>query len=144
MKKILILNGPNLNLLGLRQTEIYGEIGLDELKFRLKDQFKEHSLIFYQSNHEGDLIDQLHTYGFDIEGIVFNAGAYAHTSIALADAIRSINTPVVEVHISDIRNREDFRKHSYLTEACISVISGKGIQGYFEAVELLLKGVKNQ
>ena len=140
MKTILILNGPNLNLLGLRQPEIYGEVGLDELKFKLKEQFKEHKLIFFQSNHEGDLIDQLHNYGFDIDGIVFNAGAYTHTSIALADAIRSIRTPVIEVHISDVENREDFRKHSYLTDACIKTISGEGIQGYFKAVESFLSG----
>ena len=135
MMTILILNGPNLNLLGLRQPEIYGEVGLDELKFKLKEQFKEHKLVFFQSNHEGDLIDQLHNYGFDIDGIVFNAGAYAHTSIALADAIRSIKTPVIEVHISDVENREDVRKHSYLTDACIKTFSGEGIQGYFKAVE---------
>ena len=144
MKTILILNGPNLNLLGLRQPEIYGEVGLDELKFKLKEQYKKHKLIFFQSNHEGDLIDQLHNYGFDIDGIVFNAGAYAHTSIALADAIRSRKTPVIEVHISDIENREDFRKHSYLTEACIWTITGEGIQGYFKAIDLFLSDISKR
>jgi 3-dehydroquinate dehydratase-2 len=139
MKKILILNGPNLNLLGLRQQEIYGEMCLEELVYKIKDKYSNHTILHFQSNHEGELIDMIHKHGFSYDGIVLNAGAYAHTSIAIADAVRSVNSAVVEVHISDIKNREDFRKNSYLEDPCVCSINGKGTEGYFEAIDYLLK-----
>ena len=138
MKNIVILNGPNLNLMGIRQTDIYGEMSLAELNVKLIRHFQNVKFTFFQSNHEGDLIDKLHYHGFECDGIVLNAGAYTHTSIAIADAVRSITVPVVEVHISDIEKREDFRKHSYLKDACISTRSGEGVQAYFNAVEELI------
>ncbi len=138
MKNILILNGPNLNLLGIRQIEIYGEHSLEEVIMQLREKFDGVKITHYQSNHEGDLIDQLHKYGFTYDGIVLNAGAYSHTSIAIADAVKSIETPVLELHISDILRREKFRNHSYLTEVCVHHIMGKGVDGYNLAVEYLL------
>ena len=138
MKKILILNGPNLNLLGVRQTDVYGEKTLDELISEIKVAFPNENIIHIQSNHEGVLIDKLHEYGFDFDGIVFNAGAYTHTSIALADAVRSIKTPVIELHISDINKREAYRQKSFLTEVCQHHIIGEGVEGYFKAVEYFI------
>lgn len=135
---ILILNGPNLNLLGTRQPEIYGEHTLDEVIGSLRLQFPQLRIHHYQSNHEGALIDKLQEVGFSYAGIVMNPGAYAHTSIALADAVKSINTPVIEVHISDTNAREEFRKHSYLTEVVKQQIIGHGIEGYALAVKAFL------
>lgn len=134
-KDILILNGPNLNLLGTRETEIYGEHTMDEVIGSLRVNFPELNIHHYQSNHEGDLIDKLQEVGFSYTGIVMNPGAYAHTSIALADAVQSIMTPVIEVHISDTSKREKFRHHSYLTEVVQQQIIGKGIEGYTLAVK---------
>ncbi len=136
--KILILNGPNLNLLGTRQPEIYGNQSFEEYFDILEKKYAKHQLYYTQSNHEGVLIDKLHQVGFIWDGIVFNAGGYTHTSIALADAVAAIETPVVEVHISNIYEREEFRRHSFLKEVCIESIVGKGLQGYDEAIELLL------
>jgi len=136
--KILILNGPNLNLLGTRQPEIYGNQSFEEYFNILEKKYAEHQLYYTQNNHEGVLIDKLHQVGFQWDGVVFNAGGYTHTSIALADAVAAIETPVVEVHISNIYEREEFRRHSYLKEVCIESIVGKGLQGYDEAIELLL------
>jgi 3-dehydroquinate dehydratase-2 len=135
MKKILILNGPNLNLLGKREPEIYGntdfEHYIDYLKRWLVQQSQnEFEIDYFQSNIEGVLIDKLHETGFSYTGIIFNAGAYAHTSIALADAIRSIQTPVVEVHISNVHARETFRHHSFLSAYCEGVITGFGLNSY--------------
>lgn len=138
MKKILVLNGPNLNLLGVRQTDIYGEQSLDEIILKLKEKFQQHHIQHHQSNHEGQLIDWLHEYGFEYDGIVLNAGAYTHTSIAIADAVSSIGAPVVELHISDIYKREKFRAHSYLTAVCVHHVIGKGTDGYLMAIEYLL------
>lgn len=132
---ILIINGPNLNLLGKRQPEIYGSQSFEEYFELLTAEFEDLSLSYYQSNHEGALIDKLHEVGFTYNGIVLNAGAYTHTSIAIRDAISAISTPVIEVHISDIKNRESFRKHSYLEEVCLTSIVGKGIQGYALAIQ---------
>lgn len=139
MQKILILNGPNLNLVGLREPEIYGSTSFMEYFVELKASYTSVNLDYAQTNHEGVILDMLHEWGFeDSAGIVLNAGAYTHTSIAIADAIKAITTPVIEVHISDINEREEFRKHSYLTKVCAHHIIGKGLPGYKEAIEWLL------
>ena len=135
--RILIINGPNLNLLGKREPEIYGNVSFEVYFEHLKAQFPQHELDYYQSNHEGCLIDKLQEADAHFDGIVMNPGAYAHTSIALADCIRAIHIPVVEVHISDISQRESYRRHSYTAEACINCISGFGLKGYDMAVESL-------
>lgn len=138
MKHIIIINGPNLNLLGKRQPEIYGSRSFDEYFKELSHSQKNRAtLSYYQSNHEGALIDKLHEVGFDNTGIVLNAGGYTHTSIALRDAVAAIEAPVVEVHISNIAAREPFRKHSYLTDVCAHHVIGKGLQGYAEAIDWL-------
>ena len=138
--KILILNGPNLNLIGRREPEIYGTVSLVEYIENMKHDFPEHQIDYYQSNHEGVLIDKLHEAWDLYDGVVFNPGAYCHTSIALADAIRSIETPVVEVHISDIYSREEYRRHSFTAEVSVKSIVGKGLDGYKEAVSFLISG----
>ena len=135
--KILILNGPNLNLIGRREPQIYGTESLVDFVEKMKNKFPGHQLDYFQSNHEGVLIDKLHEAWDNYDGVVFNPGAYSHTSIALADAIRSIETPVVEVHISDIYSREEYRHHSYTAEASVKSIVGKGLKGYEEAVMYL-------
>lgn len=134
MKKIIIINGPNLNLLGKRQPEIYGNQSFEDFFIELKKEFFDISLEYFQSNHEGFLIDKLHEIGFDYDGIILNAGGYTHTSVALRDAVASINTPVIEVHISDIKSREPFRHHSYLEAVCEQSIIGKGLEGYRMAI----------
>ena len=136
--KILILNGPNLNLIGRREPEIYGTVSLVEYIENMKQDFPEHQIDYFQSNHEGVLIDKLHEAWDLYDGVVFNPGAYCHTSIALADAIRSIETPVVEVHISDIYSREEYRRHSFTAEVSVKSIVGKGLDGYKEAVSFLI------
>ena len=140
--KILILNGPNLNLIGRREPHIYGTVSLVDYIKEMKERFPEHQLDYFQSNHEGVLIDKLHEAWDNYDGVVFNPGAYCHTSIALADAIRSIETPVVEVHISDIYSREEYRRHSYTAEASVKSIVGKGLIGYDEAVGFLINNVQ--
>lgn len=137
--KILILNGPNLNLLGKRQPQIYGKRTFDDYFIELSDHFQNTELTYFQSNHEGVLLDKLHEVGFEWDGIVFNAGGYTHTSVALADAVAAIDTPVVEVHISNIYEREPFRHHSYLKANCVKSIVGKGLVGYKEAVYYLIE-----
>ncbi len=137
-KKIWIINGPNLNLLGKREPEIYGSLSFEAYFETLKAKYRNLELIYFQSNHEGLLLDKLHEIGFDLLGIVFNPGAYTHTSIALADAISSITAPVVEVHISNIYERETFRHFSYLKSYCVQSIVGKGLKGYDEAVDYLV------
>lgn len=136
--KILIINGPNLNLLGKREPEIYGRQSFESYFEGLQLEFPGVTLHYFQSNHEGDLIDKLHEAGFTYAGIVFNPGALAHTSIALADAVSAIETPVVEVHISNIHARESFRQRSYLSAACVGCIFGLGLKGYELAVDYLL------
>ena len=138
MKKILILNGPNLNLLGKREPEIYGHVSFESYLNTLRSEFPDVQLDYYQSNHEGFLIDKLQEVDGHYDGVVMNPGAYAHTSIALADCIRAINIPVVEVHISDINKRESYRRHSYTAEACINCFSGYGLEGYALGVRELL------
>ena len=134
MKKIVIINGPNLNLLGKREPEIYGDKTFEVYLEELKKQFPDILLDYFQSNSEGEIIDKLHQTGFSSDGIVLNAGAYTHTSLAIADAIRSIKTPVVEVHISNIFARETYRRHSFLSEACKGCIVGFGLGSYRLAV----------
>lgn len=137
--KILILNGPNLNLIGKREPEIYGNQSLDEYFEVVKKRFQDCKIDTFQSNHEGVLIDKLHEAMGKYDGIVMNPGGYAHTSIALADAIRAIGIPVVEVHISNIYEREEYRHHSYTAEAAVKSIVGKGLEGYSEAIIYLIK-----
>lgn len=137
--KILILNGPNLNLLGKREPEIYGTKTFEEYFEELKAAFNDLGLHYYQSNHEGFLLDKLHEEGFSCDGIVFNPGAYTHTSIALRDAIAGITSPVIEVHISDLSKREPFRQVSYIKDVCKETINGMGLDGYRKAIELLIK-----
>ncbi|KAA3630909.1 MAG: type II 3-dehydroquinate dehydratase [Bacteroidetes bacterium] len=131
---ILIINGPNLNLLGKREPEIYGNQSFEDYFSVLKEKFPNLNLHYFQSNSEGLLIDKLHEVGFSIDGIVLNAGAYTHTSIAIADAIAGIKTPVVEVHISNVYARESFRHHSYLSPHCAGCIIGFGLTGYDMAI----------
>lgn len=139
MKQIQIINGPNLNLLGVREPEIYGTQTFEDYFLELRKQFPEVSLHYYQSNHEGDIIDKIHEIGFSYDGIVLNAGAYTHYSYAIADAIKAITTPVIEVHISDIYAREGFRANSVTGVNCKKIISGKGLPGYIEAIDEFLK-----
>ena len=134
MKKILILNGPNLNLLGKREPGVYGNQSFEDYFETLKGLFPDIELHYFQSNHEGALIDKIHEVGFTFDGIVINAGGYTHTSIALADALSAVTTPAVEVHISNIHAREAFRHHSYLTSRCKGMICGLGLRGYELAV----------
>ena len=136
--RILILNGPNLNLLGRREPGVYGSRSFDDYLGELRLRYPDVQLDYYQSNHEGSLIDKLHEVGFDIDGIVFNAGAYTHTSIALHDAIRAIPAPVIEVHISNVHQREEFRHHSCISAACLGVICGFGLDSYRLAIEGIL------
>jgi 3-dehydroquinate dehydratase-2 len=132
--KILIINGPNLNLLGDREPEIYGDESFDSFLEYLRQEFSSISLHYFQSNHEGAIIDRLHEASLTYDGIVLNAGAYAHTSIAIADAIAAISTPVVEVHISNLHKRESFRHHSFLSAHCEGIITGFGLRGYELAI----------
>jgi 3-dehydroquinate dehydratase-2 len=135
---IYILNGPNLNLLGKREPEVYGTQSFEDYLETLRPAFPFIHIHYFQSNHEGFLIDKLHEVGFQEEtGIVLNAGGLSHTSIALRDAVSAITAPTVEVHISDISKRETFRQHSYLTEVCVSHYIGKGMNGYKEAIAFL-------
>jgi 3-dehydroquinate dehydratase II len=136
--KILIINGPNLNLLGLRETNIYGDKRFDDFFSQLVQKFPEVSLTYYQSNIEGELINQLHEYGFSYDGIIINAGAYTHTSVALRDAIAGIQTPVVEVHISNTLTREDFRHKSIIGPVCKGCIMGFGLNSYELAIKSFL------
>lgn len=140
MKKILIVNGPNLNLLGRREPGIYGSEGFDDYLAALRKRYEGKADIdYFQNNCEGELIDRLQQAGFgEADGIVLNAGAYTHTSIALGDCIRAIKTPVVEVHISNVHAREEFRHHSMLAAACKGVICGFGLDSYRLAVEAMI------
>lgn len=139
MKKILIINGPNLNLLGKREPGVYGSTSFESYFETLKSQYAEKAeLTYFQSNHEGALIDKIHETGFELDGIIINAGAYTHTSVAIADAIRAITTSVIEVHISNTHQRESFRHHSYLSAAVKGVILGFGLNSYKLAVEAFL------
>ena len=129
-EKIYIINGPNLNLLGKRQPEIYGHNDFDNFLIDLKTKFQDFNITYYQSNIEGEIINKLHEVGFDIDGIILNAAAYTHTSVGIGDAVASIDTPVIEVHISNTYAREDFRHKSYISPNAIGVISGFGLKSY--------------
>jgi len=137
--KILILNGPNLNLLGTREPDIYGDKTMDEVIGALRLKFPNTELFHLQTNHEGVMIDKIQEVGFSYDGIILNAGGYTHTSVALGDAVNAVTTPVVELHISDIYNREAFRQHSYIKPYAVHQIIGKGTAGYEEAVSWLLQ-----
>lgn len=134
MKKIQIINGPNLNLLGKREPSVYGSKGFDEYFGELKKRFGDCDIQYYQSNVEGEIINKLHEVGFSFDGVVLNAGAYTHTSVAIHDAIASIKTPVVEVHISNVYAREEFRHVSLITSKCVGLITGFGLEGYAMAI----------
>ncbi len=135
MLKIAIINGPNLNLLGKREVEIYGTQSFEDYFKTIESKYPNVELSYFQSNVEGELINKLHELGFNYDGIIINAGAYTHTSIAIADAIAGIKTPVIEVHISNIFAREDYRHISYLGKHCKGSISGFGLKGYDMAIE---------
>lgn len=137
--KIYIINGPNLNLLGKRQPEIYGTSSFDEFFVKLMKEFQAHELEYFQSNHEGALIDKLHDIGFDDCGIVLNPGGLTHTSVSLGDAVAAITAPVMEVHISNIEAREDFRKVNFVGSNCAGNFVGLGLDGYKLAIESLLQ-----
>ena len=139
MKKILIVNGPNLNLLGVREPSIYGHDSFESYMPQLRADFPDVKIKYSQSNVEGELINKLQEVGFEYDGIVLNAGAYTHTSIALLDCIRSLRCPVVEVHISNVHAREEFRHKSMISAACLGVICGFGLAGYKMAIEGLLR-----
>lgn len=139
MKRIQIINGPNLNLLGKREPNVYGNQTFEDYLVELKNNFPDIQLDFFQSNTEGNIIDKIHEVGFSYDGIVLNAGAFTHTSIAIADAIRSITVPVVEVHISNVFKREPYRHHSFLSEVCKGCIIGFGMDSYRLAVDAILK-----
>ncbi len=134
MKKIIIINGPNLNLLGKREPEIYGSLSFEEFFKNLQNEFQNVELFYYQSNVEGEIINKLHETGFTFDGIILNAGGYSHTSVSIADAVKSIQTPVVEVHISNLFAREAFRHTSLIAPNCKGSIIGMGLQGYKLAI----------
>lgn len=136
--KILIVNGPNLNMLGRREPGIYGSSSFDDYLPKLQAKYPQAEISYYQSNVEGELINKMQEVGFSYDGIVLNAGAYTHTSIALHDCIRSLQCPVIEVHISNVHQREEFRHHSFISSACKGVICGFGLDSYRLAVEALL------
>lgn len=140
--KILVINGPNLNMLGIREPALYGSGTYAALCEKIQDYCaaKNIEVDFYQSNHEGDLVDRIQKAYYDgVEGIVINPGAYTHTSVALLDAVKSVCIPTVEVHISKVEEREAFRQVSYIRTACIATITGKGFDGYLEAIDILME-----
>ncbi|MCA6440668.1 MAG: type II 3-dehydroquinate dehydratase [Sediminibacterium sp.] len=136
--KIAIINGPNLNLLGKRETDIYGNESFDQFFEKLKTKFPEAELVYFQSNIEGELVNAIQEYGFSMDGIILNPAAYTHTSIAIGDAIAAVKAPVVEVHISNVHAREDFRKFSHVSAKCAGSIFGLGLRGYELAIAWLL------
>lgn len=136
--KIIIINGPNLNLLGTREPGIYGSRSMNDYFPQLRDRFPGIDIDYYQSNIEGELINKMQEVGFSCDGIVLNAGAYTHTSIALLDCIRSLKAPVIEVHISNVHAREEFRNHSVISAGCRGVIAGFGLDSYRLAIEALM------
>ena len=136
--RIQIINGPNINLLGKREPSIYGSVTFEEYLGELRKKYPDVELGYFQSNVEGEMIDKIQQTGFDVDGIILNAGAYTHTSIALQDAIRAVTTPVIEVHISNVHTREEFRHKSMISCACKGVICGFGLDSYRLALEALL------
>jgi len=142
--RIQIINGPNLNLLGKREPTMYGSTSFEDYFVCLKAEYPDVEIEYYQSNIEGELIDKIHEVGFSFDGIVLNAGAYTHTSIALQDAIRAVTTPVIEVHISNVHKREEYRHHSMISSACPGVICGFGMDSYRLGIEALKENYKNK
>lgn len=138
MKKLIIINGPNLNLLGKREPNIYGSLTFTEFYDELLQKYPKLSLDYFQTNSEGELISKLHEVGFDFDGIILNAAAYTHTSVGIGDAVKAIETPVVEVHISNTFNREEFRHHSFISPNAKGVILGFGLQSYELAIQSFL------
>ena len=140
--KILVINGPNINMLGIREPEHYGKETYNDLVNKIQNHCDEKNIEVkvYQSNHEGDLVDEIQNAYGNTDGIVINPGAYTHTSIAILDAIKSVNIPTVEVHISKVEEREDFRQISYIRLACVKTITGHGTDGYLEAIDYLTEG----
>lgn len=136
--KLQIINGPNLNLLGKREKSIYGDSSFEPFFASLQQLYPQIELAYFQSNSEGVLIDKIHEVGYEYDGIIINAGAYTHTSLAIADAIAAVTTPVIEVHISNVHARESYRHHSYLAKNCVGVIAGFGLNSYKLAVESFL------
>ncbi len=139
MIKLLVINGPNLNLLGVREPEIYGRHTLADLESLLIQRLPQASFTFFQSNHEGAIVDEIQKAREGADGIIINPAAYTHTSIAILDALKAIGVAAVEVHLSDIAARESYRHHSYISEACLATIAGKHFEGYVEAAELLIQ-----
>lgn len=137
-KKIMIINGPNLNLLGVREPGIYGDSSFESYLPKLRSRYEDVEIGYYQSNIEGELISKMQEVGFSCDGIVLNAGAYTHTSVALLDCIRSLRCPTIEVHISNVHQREEFRHHSMISAGCKGVICGFGLDSYRLAIEALL------
>ncbi len=140
--KILVINGPNINMLGIREPEHYGKETYADLVAKIQKycKAKNVSVDIYQSNHEGDLVDEIQKAYGNADGIVINPGAYTHTSIAILDAVKSVNIPTVEVHISKVEEREDFRQISFVRLACVRTITGHGTDGYIEAIDYLTEG----
>ena len=141
--KIYVINGPNLNMLGIREPDHYGRETYADLVAKIQNHCagKGIEVKLYQSNHEGDLVDEIQRAWGDADGIVINPGAYTHTSIAILDAVKSVNIPTVEVHISKVEEREDFRQISYVRLACVKTITGHGTDGYLEAIDFLTEGI---
>lgn len=139
MIKLLVINGPNLNMLGLREPEIYGRHTLTDLEQLLLEGFPGVAFTFFQSNHEGTIVDEIQRAYGSMDGIIINPAAYTHTSVAILDALKAVALPAVEVHLSDISSRESFRRHSYVSAACLKTIAGKHFEGYVEAVQLLVE-----
>ncbi len=137
--RIAIINGPNLNLLGIRQPEIYGSDGMGGCLEHLNDNYPDITFTFFQSNQEGDLSDEIQRAGFEDDFLIINAGGYTHTSVAIADAIAAVTAPCIEVHISNVHARESYRRHSYISPVCVGSISGFGLNGYVLAVEACLR-----
>ena len=138
MNKIIIINGPNLNLLGKREPEIYGNNSFDDYILQLKNTFRNISIEYYQSNIEGEIVNKLHEVGFSYNGIILNAGAYTHTSIAISDAVAGIKTDVIEVHISNVYAREEYRHESKMAKHCKGVIAGFGLNSYKLAINSII------
>ncbi len=143
-QRILIINGPNLNLLGTREPDVYGSTTFEEYLKVLRGKYGAIGIEYLQSNHEGQIIDWLHAFGFHVAGIIINAGGYAHTSVAIRDAIEAVKCPVVSVHISNIYERESFRRVDLLADVCLKSVVGKGIDGYEEALGILVSWCKER
>lgn len=138
MLKIQIINGPNLNLLGKREPEVYGSTSFEDYLEKLKSQFSSVEIHYFQSNVEGELINKIHEVGFSFDAILINAGGYTHTSVAISDAIAGVTTPTLEVHISNIYKREEFRHKSIISKSCVGMISGLGLKGYALGIQYFL------